>query len=290
MDSDEAGGYTVASEQFVNRLIKAVDDLVFIRGLATTQTVTSAHSLGAPSLDADPADADWTAEILTGSEDSTMDFGKRNMEPHPLAKLIKVSRKLIRASTLGIEALVIQRLSYKFAITQEKGFMTGTGANQPLGLFTASSDGITTGRDVSTGNTTGAFTFDGLIEAKYNQKSNYWPRMRWIFHRDSVKMAAKLKDGEGQYQWQPSTQAGQADRLLGFPFLMSEYAPNTFTTGLYVGIIGDFSLYWIVDALSMEVQRLEELYAATAQIGFIGRLETDGAPVLEEAFTRVTLA
>ena len=77
---------------------------------------------------------------------------------------------------------------------------------------------------------------------------------------------------------------------MGFPFLMSEYAPSTFTTGLYVGILGDFSLYWIVDALSMEVQRLEELYAATNQIGFIGRLETDGAPVLEEAFTRVKLA
>ncbi len=70
----------------------------------------------------------------------------------------------------------------------------------------------------------------------------------------------------------------------------SEYAPNTFTTGLYVGLLGDLSYYWIADALSMTVQRLEELYAATNQVGFIGRLETDGMPVLEEAFVRVKLA
>jgi hypothetical protein len=40
----------------------------------------------------------------------------------------------------------------------------------------------------------------------------------------------------------------------------------------------------------MEMQRLVELYAATNQIGFIGRKETDGMPVLAEAFVRVTLA
>ena len=33
----------------------------------------------------------------------------------------------------------------------------------------------------------------------------------------------------------------------------------------------------------MQMQRLNELYVETNQLGFIGRLETDGAPVLEEA-------
>ena len=70
---------------------------------------------------------------------------------------------------------------------------------------------------------------------------------------------------------------------------MSEYAPSTFTTGLYVGIIGDFQWYWIAESLRFELQRLDELYAATNQVGFIGRLEADGMPVLAEAFTRVAL-
>jgi HK97 family phage major capsid protein len=129
-----------------------------------------------------------------------------------------------------------------------------------------------------------------LIEAKYTLKAGYWPRARWIFHRDAVKQLAKLQDDTGRYLWQNAIQLGQPDMLFGVPLFVSEYAPNTFTTGLYVGIIGDFSNYWIADALDFSTQRLNELYAATNQTGFIGRLESDGMPVLAEAFVRVKLA
>ena len=55
-------------------------------------------------------------------------------------------------------------------------------------------------------------------------------------------------------------------------------------------MLADFSHYWIADALTLEFQLLNELYAETNQVGLIGRLESDGMPVLEEAFVRVTLA
>lgn len=168
--------------------------------------------------------------------------------------------------------------------------MTGNGANQALGVFTASNDGISTARDVSTGNTNTAITYDGLKEAKYFMKAGYWPRLRWVFHRDAVKMLAKIKDGEGRYMWQDSVRVGEPDILLGFPVHMSEYAPNTFANGLYVGILGDFGKYWIADSLAMEIQVLAELYARTNQVDYIARLENDAMPVLEEAFVRVTLA
>jgi HK97 family phage major capsid protein len=278
----------VASEQFVDILIKAVDDAVFIRQRATKFRLDSAASMGSPYLAADPADADWTAEIATGSEDSTMSFGKRELHPHPLAKRIKVSNKLLRQSPRA-DGLVQSRLAYKFGISQEKGFMTGSGANQPLGIFTASANGISTSRDVSTGNAATAPTFDGLISAKFGLKGQYWNKAEWLFHRDVLAVVAKLKDGEGQYLWRESVRAGEPDRLLNLPVMMSEYAPNTLTTGLYVGALGDYSNYWIADALDMQVQRLVELYAETNQTGFIGRLESDGMPVLEEAFVRVKL-
>jgi HK97 family phage major capsid protein len=287
-DVDTAGGYMVMPEQMVAGLIKAVDDMVHIRQRATKYSVPTAASLGVPTLTADPADADWTAEILTGSEDSTMAFGKREMHPHPLAKRIKISNKLLRQAP-GIEALVMARLAYKFAISQEKAFLTGHGVNQPLGVFTASADGITTARDVSTGNTATAPTFDGLISAKFALKGQYWSKAEWLFHRDVLAVIAKIKDGNGQYIWRESVRAGEPDRILNLPVAMSENAPNTLTTGLYVGILGDFSNYWIADALDMQVQRLTELYAETNQTGFIGRMESDGMPVLAEAFTRVKL-
>jgi HK97 family phage major capsid protein len=148
----------------------------------------------------------------------------------------------------------------------------------------------------STGNATNAITMDGLINAKYAIKAGYQRRASWIFHRDGIKSIAKLRDdsgasaGTGQYLWEPSKVANEPDRLLGSPVYQSEYAPNTFTTGLYVGLFGDFSFYWIADNLQVQLQRLVELYAATNQTGFIVRAETDGMPVLGEAFARVKLA
>ena len=115
-------------------------------------------------------------------------------------------------------------------------------------------------------------------------------RARWMGHRDFFKQVAKLKDGDGQYLWRESVRVGEPDRLLGLPTGMSEYAPNTFTTGQYVAALGDFSQYWIADSMGMEMQRLTELYAETNQVGLIGRLDTDGQPVLGEAFVRVKLA
>jgi HK97 family phage major capsid protein len=288
-DSDTAGGFLVMPEQMVDGLIKAVDDMVHVRARATKYRVPTAATLGVPTLTANPDDADWTAEILTGSEDSAMAFGKRELHPHPLAKRIKISNKLLR-QVPGIDALVMARLAYKFAISQEKAYMTGSGSNQALGIFTASNDGITTARDYSTGNTTTAPTFDGLIGAKFTLKGQYWGKAEWMFHRDVLAVVAKIKDGNGQYLWRESVRAGEPDRLLNLPVAMCEYAPNTLTTGLYAGIVGDFSNYWIADALDMQVQRLTELYAETNQTGFIGRMETDGMPVLAEAFVRVKLA
>ncbi len=289
-DSDPAGGFLVMPQEMSSELIKAIDNEVFIRRLAHIERVTSAQSLGAASLDADPADADWTAELATGSEDSTMAFGKRELHPHPLAKRIKVSRKLLRLTGGGAEAIVRARLAYKFGVSEEKGFLTGDGASKPLGVFTLSTSGIGAGRDVSTGNTSVAIGADNLFEVKYSLKAGYQANGVWIFHRDAVKQIRKLKDSSNQYLWQPGLAGGQPDRILDRPFYMSEYAPNTFTTGLYVGIFGDFSYYWIAEAMNMELQRLQELYAETNQIGFIGRQEVDGMPVLEEAFARVKLA
>jgi HK97 family phage major capsid protein len=287
-DDPEGGGYLIAPQLFVSELLKSVDNTVFVRGLARKFSLAKAASLGVPKLDTDFSDADWVSELATGDED-TLDFGKRELRPHALSKLVKVSNTLIRLSTESIEAMIRERLSYRFAVTLENAYLNVDGLHKPLGVFTADADGINTDRDVSTGNTDSSIKADGLIEAKYKLKQQYMPKARWVFHRDAVKQIRKLKDGAGQYLWQPGITADKLDEILGIPIIVSEYAPSTFTTGKYVGILGDFSYYWIADALDMQVQRLVELYATTNQVGYIARFETDGMPVLSEAFVRVTL-
>lgn len=287
--SDTEGGFMQAPQEIVQQLLKNIDDFFFIRDRATKYALPTAESLGVPTLDADAEDFDWTTELATGNEEDTLRIGKREMRPHPLAKRVKLSKTQVRKIP-AFEQLILQRMGYAFSRTMEKQYLTGDGFQKPLGVFTASADGVPTSQDVSTGNTATAITFDGLIEAKFKLKAPYWPRADWLFHRDAVKMITKLKDGDGQYLWRMSVRDGEPDTLLGRPLMVSEFAPNTFTTGLYVGMFADFSYYWVVDTLNMQMQALIELYAETNQNGYIARYEGDGAPVLAEAFSRVKLA
>ncbi len=292
---DEQGGHLVAPQQFVNQLIARLDEQVHIRGLATTMTLTEAESLGVPTRESDIDDFDWTTELATGNEDTGLGFGKREFRPHPLAKRIKVSRTLLRRSSMGPEEIVLDRLGFKLGVTQERAYMLGDGAQKPLGMFVASASGVPASRDVAIGTggaipLTNSTASDQLIDAKYTLREVYWPRARWLFHRDLLKVVRKLKDSDGQYCWQPGLAGGRPDTILELPFISSEFAPNTITGNAYVGMLADFSNYWIVDSLELDIQRLVELYAETNQVGFIARYEGDGMPVLAEAFVRLKVA
>jgi len=283
-------GYLVAPEKFVMELIKELDNALFIRRKAKVlPALKGAQSLGYPKRTARMGAAVWGTEIAAPTPDTSLAFGKREFKPNPATAEILLSKTLIRNAP-EVEGIVLSEMTFVFNELMETAYMTGNGVGRPLGLFTASADGIPTTRDVSTGNTQTAMTFDGLMEAKYSIKDQYQRACEWIFHRDGVKNIVKLKDGEGQYIWQPSVVSDRPDTLLGKPVNSSEYAPNTFAAGLYVGLYGDLKNYWICDSLAMEMQVLMELYARTNQIDYIARIETDGAPILEEAFARVTLA
>jgi HK97 family phage major capsid protein len=288
-DNATQAGYLVAPQKFVSELIADLNNVLFFREIAKVlPALQGAQSLGYPKRTTRMSSAAWGTEIAAPTADTALAFGKKEFKPNPATAEIPVSRTLIRNAP-NVDAIVRSEMTYNFGTLLEAGYMTGNGVNRPLGVFTASVDGISTARDVSTGNTATEIKFDGLLEAKYKLPEQYQRNLTWLFHRDGVKQIAKLKDADGQYIWQPSVAAGVPDRLLGIPVRMSEYAPNTFTTGLYVGMLGDFSNYWICDSLSMEMMALNELYARTNQVLFIGRLETDGMPVVEEAFARVKL-
>lgn len=294
-DDAEQAGFLVASEQFAAGLLKDVDDLLFIRRYAKIHTVPQASSLGIRKRTARMSTFGWTSELQVSTRDSSLKYGKKVLTPHHLTGSILLSRDLVRRLGSLADSEVRFEMARDSGETMEDGFLTGHGSQQPLGVFTASSDGISTSRDVSSGSTT-SITADSLLNAKYALKSQYRTGarggLRWLFHRDGIKIIAKLKDGAGQYLFQtgmgPSVQGGMPeDVLLGIPVDESERSPNTFTTGLYVGLLANWNYYEIADALDMEVQILYELNARTNQIEYIGRLKTDGMPTLEEAFVRL---
>lgn len=303
-DNPVQGGFLQAPQDFQQEVITLVKNQMFIRPLAKVYTVVKAESLGIPALDTDPTDGDWTAELLTGNEETTMSFSKRELRPHPMAKRIKISNKLIRNAAMSAEEVIMDRLAYIIAQTEEKAFLVGDGSDKPLGVFTSSSLGIDSSRDVTAagaGSTT-AIAADDLINTKFKVKAAYMNRGVWIMHRDVLATVRKLKDSNNNYLWTTGSNGfggatgpgnglqGTPDMLLDRPVHMSEYAPNTFTTGLYMTIFGDFSRYVIADALDMQIQVLDQLYAETNQTGYILRKEVDGMPTLAEAYGRLKLA
>jgi len=286
---DTAGGYLVPPEQFKADIIKGLDNAVFMRQLATVIPVTSAKSLGIPSLDTDVSDADWTPELGSISKDTSLAFGKRSLTPHKMTKYISITQELIDGSAIPIETFVKSRLIYKKGVTEENAYLNGTGDQQPLGVMVASAQGINTDRDLATGNTATSLTLDNLKRNKYNIDAAYRAKANWIFHTDVALEIALKKDADGRYMWVDSITANEPSTLFGIPVRESSYMPSTLTPGLYVGILGDFSYYWIADNVNMLIQRLVELGALTDEIYIKLRAFTDGMPMLGAPFSRVTM-
>ncbi len=288
MGQDIYGGYMVAPQKVASTFLQAVDDIFIIKGWSHTEQLNGAHSLGIPSLDTDISDADWNSEIGTISLDSSMAFGGRELSPKQLDRGILVSDKLLRNSARPIEALIRERQAYKIALPLEAAAMTGTGANQGLGIFTADSAGISTSRDVSTGNSNSKPTFDNAKRVKYTLKAQYHGNAKWAMHRDVALEYALVKDGSGRYMWNESADL-KPTTFMGFPVGLSEQAPNTLTSGLYVAILGDFNFMWFADSNQIQYKKLTELYALSKQTGFLVETAFDCMPVLEEAFVRSIL-
>lgn len=293
VDDFQGGGVLTAPEQFVNTVLRNVDNQTFIRQFATVYS-TNINGLGVPTLTTDATDASWTGE-LTSAPLTELAFGKRELKPKQLKRAVLISRYLLENSQVDIESFVQQRIAEAFARPQENAFMTGNGANQPLGVFTASNDGISTSRDTTAASAT-VLAGDDFVNALFALKPQYMTRATWMIHRDIVKSIRKIKTTNGDYVWQPGGAVGlglvtgAAGTILDRPYVMTEFAPNTQTSGLYVAAVGDFSYYWIADADFLRIQVLNELYALTDQVGYVAVAATDGAPVLEEAFSRLKMA
>jgi HK97 family phage major capsid protein len=293
LGTQSAGGYLVTPTKISSDITQIINNLVFIRGMATVETVTDAQSLGVRQILTQPSDAAWTTEVATTSADTALAFGRRDLTPQLLAKLVNVSIRMLEASR-DVESLVNERLAYKFAIAEENAFLNGTGSGQPLGVFTASANGIPTSQDYVCSNASSVvINPDLLVSARYQLKQPYLASKKaaWCFSRTAIGQIRLLKDSYGRYLWVDGGGFASApDTICGIPVMISEYAPATFTSASYVGILGDWSHYRIADVAMMQVQRLTELFAANHEVGFLARRWLDASPVLAEAFVRLKLS
>ena len=109
-----------------------------------------------------------------------------------------------------------------------------------------------------------------------------------IASRQTIKAIRKLKDGNGQFLWQPGLQVSQPNTLLGYRYETSTHMP-LIGAGAKPVLFGDMSSYWIADREGRSIKRLNELYASTGQIGFRVTQRLDARLVQQEGMKCLTM-
>ena len=269
---DADGGYLVP-EEFEKDIVRGIDETNIIRSIA--KVITTANDRKIP-IAVGHSVATWTAENAAYTE-SNPTFGQKQIDAFKLTDLVRVSIELLQDAAFDIEGYIIKEFSYAFGVAEEQAFCVGTGVNQPTGIFTA--DGGEIG--VTAGSAT-AVTIDDVINLVYSLKEPYRKNAKFLMNEATVSLIRKLKDGNGNYLWQPSVQAGQPDKILGYDVFTTPFAP-TIAGGALAIAFGDFSNYWIGDRGGRTVQRLNELYATNGQVGYVATERVDGKVILPEA-------
>jgi len=272
--TDSEGGYLVPDE-FERTLVQALEEENIFRRLANVITTASGDrkipvvaSKGTASLIDEEG-------VIPESDDS---FGQVSIGAYKLGTMIKVSEELLNDSVFQLEPYISREFARRIGNKEEEAFFIGDGSGKPTGIL-AATGGAQLG--VTTAGAT-AITLDEVLDLFYSLKAPYRNKSVFIMNDSTVKAIRKLKDGQGQYLWQPSIQAGTPDTILNRPLFTSSYVP-AIEAGAKTIAFGDFSYYWVADRQGRVFKRLNELFAVTGQVGFVATQRVDGKLILPEA-------
>lgn len=271
--TETEGGYLVPDE-FERTLVEALEEENFFRRIATV--IHSNSGDRKIPVVASKGSAAWIDEEGTYGESDDA-FGQISLGAYKLGTLIKVSEELLNDSAFPLEPYITREFARRIGTKEEEAFFTGDGSGKPTGILAA-----TGGADVGVTTTGASITADDVIDLYYSLRVPYRKKAKWIMNDATVNALRKLKDTTGQYLWEPSLVAGTPNKILGCEVITSPFMPGI-AAGEKSIAFGDFSYYWIADRTGRTFKRLNELYAATGQVGFIGNQRVDGKLILPEA-------
>lgn len=264
VDSD--GGYLVP-EEYDSRLIDVLDEENIMRKLGHKITTSGQHKI---NIAATKPAASWIEEGGALSfGDAT--FDQILLDAHKLHVAIKVTEELLYDNAFGLENYIITQFGKALANAEEDAFLNGDGVGKPTGVFAE-----TGGGDVVE-TLTAALKSDDILTLVYALKRPYRKNASFIINDKNLALIRKLKDNTGAYIWQPSYQAGEPDKILGYDVYTSAFAPEDAIA------FGDFSYYNIGDRGTRSFSELRELFAGNGMIGYVARERVDGKLILPEA-------
>jgi HK97 family phage major capsid protein len=258
--SNPDGGFLV-TEELETRVNRGVRNISPIRAIAQVRRV-SGSVYKKPFAITDAA-AGWIAETAARPETNAPTLAELAFPTMELYAMPAATSALLDDAAVDIDEWIADEVQGSFAQQEGTAFVTGNGTARPKGFLDYTKvDNATWSWGnigyIKTG-TAGAFPAsspgDKLIDLVYTVKSGYRANGTFVFNRATQAVIRKMKDGDGNYLWQPAARAGDASTLMGFPVAESEDMPNI-ATDSYAVAFGDFRRgYLIVDRTGIRILR-----------------------------------
>lgn len=202
--SDPKGGY-LAPAEFVKELIRELVEYSPIRENAYVGSTGNA-SVVIPGR-VGRTNAKWKGETET-QEESTFDFEEQEIAIHEINTFVDVSNQLLEDAEIDVEAEIRLAFAEDLGGKENQAFLFGDGIKKPNGFMVDPRV-----LEFPSGAAT-AITADGLIAMLYSLPQVYRDGS-WIMNGTTLGKIRTLKDGQGNYIWQPGLQAGQPETILG---------------------------------------------------------------------------
>jgi HK97 family phage major capsid protein len=291
--SDPDGGYMLPAAA-VGRMVSKVFELSPIRQIASVQSISGPALEG--MYDNDESSSGWVGEVAARTDTTTPQVGKYRIEAFEMYAQPKASQTVLDDAATDVEGWLAGKVANRFARKEADAFINGDGLVQPRGFATyataATADSTRTWGTIehkATGvsadfaaSSPGDILFD-LIQAF---KPNYLQRASWVTRREVIAKIRKFKEATtNAYMWQPGLQAGQPDKLLGYPIVIAQDIPTLAASSLSMWL-GDWSeAYQIVDR--MGVRTLRDPFTSKPYVVFYSTMRVGGQVLNFEAIKAI---
>lgn len=204
----------------------------------------------------------WVGETAARPETATPQFGSMAYRVGEIYANPAATQQLLDDALVDLEAWLAGEVQTEFAYQENLAFVSGTGANnRPNGVLTYVTGGANAAAHpfgailARNSGAAAALTADGIVNLVHDLPSAFTANARFTMNRDTMRLVRLLKDGDNNFLWQPSYQAGMPATLVGYPVTEVPAMPNV-AAGARPILFGDFNQgYLIVDSVGTRVLR-----------------------------------
>lgn len=264
-----ASGGALIPDGFVNNLEMALLQFGGMRTVADVLRTDTGNNIPWPTSNDTSNEGAILGEATTVGSSVDPTFGATTFHAYKYSsKLVQVAVELLEDSAFNLAAELGRMLGERIGRITNRHFTVGTGASQPWGLVPSATVGVTTA-------SASAIAADEILTLVHAVDPAYRPGSVFMMLDSTLLALRKLKDGNGQYLWQPGFQAGMPDMLLGYPVVANQHMAAIAASAKVIAF-GALNKYKIRDVSGFRLRRLVERYADTDQEGFIAFSRHDG--------------